>query len=233
MSHYHETNKVFKNSIVDNLARQNGVMRFKDHEINEYIKKAAIEFLEDVIFKTYQYNSFLKSEALRDERKDNGILEVISVTLGLRASKYNIQMVAGSQDKNFKGKMIKMSGSGEGKCKKNGEMRGGGGGGSNANIDKKIKHLQAKKGTNLLIEREPFKRLMKEIATKHAKKEDPKMKASAIDVLHHALEAYLGKLFNDAWLIRSYSKTQTMTAKDLALARYIHGEIFELDDEEI
>ena len=222
--YYTNTASVFKKGIVDKLARRSGVMRFEQSNVIDYTQKIGVEFLETVLFRAYQYNDFLKKESMKDDKNasDGAYLDLISVILALRSSKFNIQMVAGSQSLQNKGKLIKMSGGGD-----KHKMKGGAGGGTNVKIAKKIKDLQERK--DLLTEKAPFTRLVKEIITKFLYKDGPKLRIETLSALHHALEGYLCKLFRDAQLLAIHSNRRQVNAKDMAIVRLTRGEIFKMD----
>lgn len=78
------------------------------------------------------------------------------------------------------------------------------------------------KGTELLIRKMPFQRLVREIAQDY--KEDLRFQASAIMALQEAAEAYLVGLFEDSNLLAIHAKRVTIMAKDMQLARRIRGE---------
>ena len=226
--HYTNTDAVFKKGIVDNLARRSGVVRFSQFDVIEYTKKVALEFLETTLFRSYQYNDFLKKENVREDidAPDSAYLDLISIILALRSSKYNIKMIAGSQSVQNKGKFVKQSG---GDIKK--AMKGGAGGGTNASIAEKMKKIQ-EKNKELLIEKAPFTRLVREIITTFLDKKEPKLRMESIAGLHHVLEGYLCKLFRDAQLITIHSNRKQLTAKDMAMVRLTRGEIYKMDVDE-
>lgn len=85
---------------------------------------------------------------------------------------------------------------------------------------KEIRRYQ--KSTELLIQKLPFQRLVKEIANTI----DPNLRfqASAIAALQEAAEAYLVQLFEDTNLCAIHAKRVTIMPKDMLLARRIRGE---------
>ena len=78
------------------------------------------------------------------------------------------------------------------------------------------------KGTELLIRKLPFQRLVREIAQKQ--KTDLRFQSAAIGALQEAAEAYLVGLFEDTNLCAIHSKRVTIMPKDIQLARRIRGE---------
>lgn len=76
--------------------------------------------------------------------------------------------------------------------------------------------------TNLLIRKQPFMRLVREIAREH--KPDVRFQSHAILAIQEAAEAYLVGLFEDTNLCAIHSKRVTITPKDMMLARRIRGE---------
>lgn len=79
------------------------------------------------------------------------------------------------------------------------------------------------KTTDLLIRRLPFQRLVREIAMDY--KTDIKFQSSALECLHEAAEAYLVRLFEDAYLCTLHAKRVTLQRKDLQLAKKIRGDM--------
>ena len=85
---------------------------------------------------------------------------------------------------------------------------------------REIRHFQ--KGTDLLLRRLPFQRFVREIAQEW--KADLRFQDKAITALQEASEAYLVGLFEDTNLICVHRGRQTITQKDMQLARRIRGE---------
>jgi histone H3 len=81
---------------------------------------------------------------------------------------------------------------------------------------------QAQKGTELLIRKKPFWRLVREIAQEF--KCDLRFQGSAMIALQTAAEAYIIGLFEDSNLCAIHAKRVTLMPKDIALARRIRGE---------
>ena len=78
------------------------------------------------------------------------------------------------------------------------------------------------KGTELLIRKLPFQRLVREIAQDlHP---GLRFQSSAIGALQEASEAYLVGLFEDTNLCAIHAKRVTIMPKDIQLARRIRGE---------
>jgi histone H3 len=82
------------------------------------------------------------------------------------------------------------------------------------------------KSTELLIRRQPFNRLVREIAQDYITPNGAgeRFQASAVLALQEASEAYLTALFEDTNLCAIHAKRQTIMPKDIQLARRIRGE---------
>jgi len=86
------------------------------------------------------------------------------------------------------------------------------------------------KGTDLLLRKLPFQRLVREIMQDiRAEKRglalgDMRIQKSALLALQEAAEAYLVRLFEDALLCAIHAKRVTIMPKDLQLARRMRGE---------
>ena len=78
------------------------------------------------------------------------------------------------------------------------------------------------KGTELLIRKLPFQRLVREVAMDF--KTDLRFQSHAIMALQEASEAYLTSLFEDSNLCAIHAKRVTIMPKDMQLARRIRGE---------
>lgn len=78
------------------------------------------------------------------------------------------------------------------------------------------------KSTNLLMQKLPFQRLVREIANEF--RADLRFQSSAILALQEAAEAYLVGLFEDTNLCAIHAKRVTIMPKDIQLARRIRGE---------
>ncbi|XP_027936330.1 histone H3.3-like [Vigna unguiculata] len=76
--------------------------------------------------------------------------------------------------------------------------------------------------TELLIQKLPFQRLVREIAQDF--KTDLRFQISAVSALQEAAEAYLVGLFEDTNLCAIHTKRVTIMPKDIQLARRIRGE---------
>ncbi len=85
---------------------------------------------------------------------------------------------------------------------------------------REIKRYQ--KSTKLLIQKLPFRRLVREIA--HAHDQDWRFRAEAVVALQEAAESYLVELFEDTNLCCLHAKRVTIMGKDMQLARRIRGE---------
>jgi histone H3 len=78
------------------------------------------------------------------------------------------------------------------------------------------------KGTELLIRKLPFQRLVREIAQEF--KNDLRFQSTALLAMQEAAEAYLVGLFEDTNLCAIHAKRVTIMPKDIQLARRIRGE---------
>ena len=78
------------------------------------------------------------------------------------------------------------------------------------------------KGTELLLRKLPFQRLVREIA--QGFKTDLRFQSTAILALQEASEAYLVGLFEDTNLCAIHAKRVTIMPHDIQLARRIRGE---------
>ena len=83
-----------------------------------------------------------------------------------------------------------------------------------------IQHYQ--RGTNLLIRKLPFQRLIREIAQQF--KVDVRFRSSTIMAQQEAAEAYLVRLFEDTNLCAIHAKRVMIMPRDIQLARHIRGE---------
>lgn len=79
------------------------------------------------------------------------------------------------------------------------------------------------RNTELLIRKQPFQRLVREIAQDI--KTDLRFQSDAILALQTAAEAYLVGLFEDTNMCAIHAKRVTIMPKDLQLARRIRGEL--------
>ena len=79
------------------------------------------------------------------------------------------------------------------------------------------------KSTDLLISRQPFQRLVREIAKVDLGLELYRFQATALLALQEAAEAHLVGLFEDTNLCAIHAKRVTITPKDMQLARRIRG----------
>lgn len=77
------------------------------------------------------------------------------------------------------------------------------------------------KSTELLIKRQPFQRLVREIATNY--KSDLRFQSSAIMALQEAAEIYMIQVFEDTNLCALHAKRSTITVEDLHLAMRVRG----------
>jgi len=79
------------------------------------------------------------------------------------------------------------------------------------------------KSTQLLIQKAPFVRVVREISLDHAPL-GVRFAASAIEALREAAEAYMVHLFEDVNMCAMHAKRVTILPKDLQLALRIRGE---------
>lgn len=79
---------------------------------------------------------------------------------------------------------------------------------------------------DLLLQKLPFQRLVREIVQNELKEEKVRFQAAAIQALQEVTELYLVGLFEDANLIAIHGKRVTVMAKDLELARRMRHEEF-------
>jgi histone H3 len=85
-----------------------------------------------------------------------------------------------------------------------------------------IKRLQ--RGTDLLLRKLPFQRLVREIAGEMA--QDLQFQSQAMAALQEATEAYMISLFEDCNLCALHAKRVTIMPKDMTLARRLRGDNF-------
>ena len=78
------------------------------------------------------------------------------------------------------------------------------------------------KSTELLLRKQPFQRLVREVAQDF--KQELRFQGFAIMALQEASEAYLVGLYEDTNLCAIHSKRVTIMPKDIQLARRIRGE---------
>ena len=80
------------------------------------------------------------------------------------------------------------------------------------------------KGTELLLRKLPFQRLIREVATAH--KEGLRFQSSAVAAIQEATESYIISLLSDTNLCAIHSRRVTIMPKDVHLARRLRGERF-------
>ncbi len=78
------------------------------------------------------------------------------------------------------------------------------------------------KSTDLLIPKQPFARLIREIAS--SRRDDTRFTSSSVAALQEAAESYLTSLFEDTNLACIHAKRITIMPKDMQLVRRIRGE---------
>ena len=79
------------------------------------------------------------------------------------------------------------------------------------------------KSTDLLVQKAPFERLVREIAGDGWYSKF-RFQSSAVMALQEASEAYLTQLFEDTLLCAIHAKRKTVMCKDMRLARRIRGD---------
>lgn len=79
------------------------------------------------------------------------------------------------------------------------------------------------KSTDLLLRRQPFGRVVREICQKFTRGVDFFWQAHALLALQEAAEAFLVHLFEDAYLLTLHAGRVTLFPKDVQLARRIRG----------
>lgn len=77
------------------------------------------------------------------------------------------------------------------------------------------------KSTELLIKRQPFQRLVREISTHY--KADLRFQSTALEALQQAAEFYMIGVFEDTNLCALHAKRSTITVEDMRLANRIRG----------
>ena len=80
------------------------------------------------------------------------------------------------------------------------------------------------KGTQLLLRKAPFQRLVRALAT--SQKENLRWSASAVAALQEAAEAQVISLLADTNLCAIHAKRVTIMSRDVQLARRLRGERF-------
>ena len=85
---------------------------------------------------------------------------------------------------------------------------------------REIRHYQ--KRTDLLIQKLPFQRLVRELTQDY--KCVMRFQSSALEAMHVASEDYLIRLFEDTNLCAIHAKRVTIMPKDMQLARRLRGE---------
>lgn len=86
---------------------------------------------------------------------------------------------------------------------------------------KEIRRYQ--KGTELLIRKLPFQRLVKGIVQEMSCSERMRMQTAAVSTLQEAAESFLVGLFEDTNLCAMHAKRVTIRPTDVQLARRIRG----------
>ena len=78
------------------------------------------------------------------------------------------------------------------------------------------------KGTELLIRKAPFQRLVRELAT--SQKEGLRFQSSAVLAIQEATESYMISLLADTNLLAIHAQRVTIFPRDVKLARRLRGE---------
>lgn len=78
------------------------------------------------------------------------------------------------------------------------------------------------KGTELLIRKAPFQRLVRELAT--SQKEGLRFQSSAVLAIQEASESYMISLLADTNLCAIHAQRVTIMPRDIKLARRLRGE---------
>lgn len=85
-----------------------------------------------------------------------------------------------------------------------------------------IKYLR--KTTKLLIPKQPFSRLVREIILDLFPREDiNRIQVSALEALQEATEMYLTQFFEDSVLLALHAKRVTLMQRDMILMRRLRG----------
>ncbi|XP_059825222.1 histone H3-like centromeric protein A [Hypanus sabinus] len=82
---------------------------------------------------------------------------------------------------------------------------------------------QYQKSTSLLMNKLPFSRVVREVASRFTRGADFRWQANALLALQEAAEAFLVLLLEDAYLCTLHAKRITLFPKDIQLARKIRG----------
>ncbi|XP_059104310.1 histone H3-like centromeric protein A [Peromyscus eremicus] len=86
---------------------------------------------------------------------------------------------------------------------------------------REVRRLQ--KSTDLLLRKQPFSRVVREICEKFTRGLDLYWQAQALLALQEAAEAFLVHLFEDAYLLALHAGRVTLFPKDVQLTRRIRG----------
>ena len=78
------------------------------------------------------------------------------------------------------------------------------------------------KTTNLLLRKQPFQRLVREVASDF--KSDLRFQATAVAALQEACEAHMVGVFEDTNLCAVHARRVTIMPRDMQLARRIRGD---------
>lgn len=83
---------------------------------------------------------------------------------------------------------------------------------------------RAQRGTELLVQKAPFSRLVREIAESH--KAGLRFQASAVAAIQEATESFVISLLSDSNLVALHANRVTAMPRDLQLVRRLRGERF-------
>eukprot|EP01061_Rhynchopus_euleeides_P034297 TRINITY_DN5806_c0_g1_i1.p2 TRINITY_DN5806_c0_g1~~TRINITY_DN5806_c0_g1_i1.p2 ORF type:complete len:144 (+),score=75.85 TRINITY_DN5806_c0_g1_i1:64-495(+) len=86
---------------------------------------------------------------------------------------------------------------------------------------REIKQLQ--KGTQLLIQKAPFQRMVREVMD--TLKQDMRFRPSALEAMQEAAEQYIIGVFEGAVILQLHRKKKTLVQKDLHYTMRIRGEL--------
>ncbi|XP_028730247.1 histone H3-like centromeric protein A [Peromyscus leucopus] len=86
---------------------------------------------------------------------------------------------------------------------------------------REVRRLQ--KSTDLLLRKQPFSRVVREICGKFTRGLDLYWQSQALLALQEAAEAFLVHLFEDAYLLTLHAGRVTLFPKDVQLTRRIRG----------
>lgn len=86
------------------------------------------------------------------------------------------------------------------------------------NVDRLIE--QYKNSVDLMIPRQPFQRVIHEIASQHG---DYRFSKASVEALQESAEMYLTQLFEDAYILTLHRKSTTLNPLDMKVVQYLRG----------